>query len=283
MLFHTQDDVVEDFGQEGLISFAKGKRVAVLLKSIDEILSEVRTAYYAQLAEEGQATAVQAHGDVRPRPAGSPALLIGPLPLATDLPGLLKYSSLLVFRKVVIDSRVADQPLIGRVEAWTVGRLSTRSKSNQIIQDSFEIRVNRWCRQRRGVFLTPVKASSSSHHISHMSSATWLRFSTVQPALLPCAQTPRRDSTHSMSHIAGSTPVPTKVSCYAGLPANLHGQRVYERDSNDAASSTMPFPVRAAHLGSSLLWPCEYTRERPVSAGDNHLQLWRLEPLAFVL
>ncbi len=108
MLFHTQDDVVENFGKEGLISFAKGRRVAIPLKSIDEILSEVGTTHYAQLAEEGQAAAVQAHGDVWPRPAGRLAFLVGPLRLATDLPGLLKYSALLGLRQVVVDARAAN-------------------------------------------------------------------------------------------------------------------------------------------------------------------------------
>ncbi len=45
-------------------------------------------------------------------------------------------------------------------------------------------------------------------------------------------------------------------------------QRVYNRDGNDGASSTIRFRPGRAHLGSTLLRPREHTGERPVNAGD---------------
>ena len=44
----------------------------------------------------------------------------------------------------------------------------------------------------------------------------------------------------------------SKVSCSVGLPANLCGLRIYN-EMVTMLLPTVPFPVRATHLGSSLL------------------------------
>ena len=142
VLTHILVHIVEHFGEQCLIILAEGQRVPVHDEAVDEILGKVGTADNAQLAEEGQTTAVQSDHDPRPRPGGRPACGIGLSRFQIQLAGFFQDVRLIFLGQVLQDRHVAEEPVAGRVEESAVGPLALPGQGNQLIEGNQEFGID---------------------------------------------------------------------------------------------------------------------------------------------
>ena len=133
-ILHIAGYVPEDLFKKSLIFFFKGQPVSVFLEAIYEVLGQVRSSDYTQLAKEVQPSVVQPDHSPRPNPRCCPAGGIGFPTLLRDQSRFLQYLVLLSLGHILEDGHVAGQPIVGRVKHLTIRALSPLGQGDQLVQ-----------------------------------------------------------------------------------------------------------------------------------------------------
>ena len=137
-------DMRNDLREQRLVLSAEGKRVAVAVEPVDEVLGEVRPPRYAELGVETKTTGIETDGCVGPGTGRGLPLCLRLGGLALNRGGLPQQFRPDGGGKVLEHPRVRPKPVIGWIEVlarWVVAALRDR---DEVRESALERWVDRW-------------------------------------------------------------------------------------------------------------------------------------------